>query len=467
MILVFIPPFSSSSSFFLLESCLLNPVITTVLDAVYVCSLSRLLVSMPEDFLKPIHFSLFWKLLFFPCFEVCRMANRCVLRLISIYENDLFPSQIMMMSKESSSNNLSLTESPWWRAWFPWANAMNPTTFAIDDDHHYDLSDPASTSTSTLSTVTLPVEMTSYFDSFLEKYPVLHSLIVDTVDCLDYGNPSTLLRTNPFDFPSKFPYSKLSPVYGVIYGWHTILTIIEGNRISNQRTTLLKNRFLKSNAIQGIISFISDLFLLTQSTQQQQQQEKEDSNHSSDSSILSHAYQLPRLEKLLETCTFATIDIMEEDDYVSELDYLVFHSAWLYLRLLKIDPLAVRHFLMESRDRGGSRRVEKWTELYFSPGIIQHELDLVVQNNSFSSSSTTLASSFSLNAHRALREVIMKFHIEDVQMELVLRLPTLYPLRPIEIIGVQRVGITEGQWRKWLLSMTAFLNVRMDQSLML
>jgi hypothetical protein len=41
-------------------------------------------------------------------------------------------------------------------------------------------------------------------------------------------------------------------------------------------------------------------------------------------------------------------------------------------------------------------------------------------------------------------------------LQVIIRVPPSYPLRPVEVDGV-RAGVSEAVWRKWLLSMHTLL----------
>ena len=43
-------------------------------------------------------------------------------------------------------------------------------------------------------------------------------------------------------------------------------------------------------------------------------------------------------------------------------------------------------------------------------------------------------------------------------LEVVLRVPPSYPLRPIQVDGTRRVGVSEGKWKKWALAMRTLLD---------
>ena len=56
------------------------------------------------------------------------------------------------------------------------------------------------------------------------------------------------------------------------------------------------------------------------------------------------------------------------------------------------------------------------------------------------------------------REVIATYKLNDEgSMELVIQLPTNYPLGNINVETGRKVGVTSSQWRNWMLQLTTFL----------
>ena len=56
------------------------------------------------------------------------------------------------------------------------------------------------------------------------------------------------------------------------------------------------------------------------------------------------------------------------------------------------------------------------------------------------------------------REVTATFVADEVTVELVIRLPPLYPLRNVEVEGRKRLGISEKRWRRWTLQIIQLLS---------
>lgn len=49
-------------------------------------------------------------------------------------------------------------------------------------------------------------------------------------------------------------------------------------------------------------------------------------------------------------------------------------------------------------------------------------------------------------------EVQARYAVEDLSVQLSLTVPDSFPLKPIDVIGGQRLGISETKWRSWILS---------------
>jgi hypothetical protein len=61
---------------------------------------------------------------------------------------------------------------------------------------------------------------------------------------------------------------------------------------------------------------------------------------------------------------------------------------------------------------------------------------------------------------RGTNEVVIEYNVEDsATLDLAIRFPSTYPLRPVEIDGGggSRAGVQEGRWKSWILNITAVL----------
>jgi hypothetical protein len=52
----------------------------------------------------------------------------------------------------------------------------------------------------------------------------------------------------------------------------------------------------------------------------------------------------------------------------------------------------------------------------------------------------------------AVNEVTASYIVDEQAMEIAVRLPAEYPLKPVEVKDVRRVGVDERKWKAWLLA---------------
>lgn len=64
---------------------------------------------------------------------------------------------------------------------------------------------------------------------------------------------------------------------------------------------------------------------------------------------------------------------------------------------------------------------------------------------------------FSVTVSKSAYEIVATYKKEETGMDLVIRLPNCYPLRPVDVECTRSLGISEVKQRKWLLSLTAFV----------
>lgn len=65
---------------------------------------------------------------------------------------------------------------------------------------------------------------------------------------------------------------------------------------------------------------------------------------------------------------------------------------------------------------------------------------------------------FSVNVSKAANEVVATYKKDETGVDLVIRLPASYPLRPVDVDCTRSLGISELKQRKWLMSMMLFLS---------
>ena len=57
------------------------------------------------------------------------------------------------------------------------------------------------------------------------------------------------------------------------------------------------------------------------------------------------------------------------------------------------------------------------------------------------------------------------YTIDEGSTEIVIQLPSNFPLGPVSVDSSKRVGVTAAQWRTWILQLTTFLQVCMAKVL--
>lgn len=64
---------------------------------------------------------------------------------------------------------------------------------------------------------------------------------------------------------------------------------------------------------------------------------------------------------------------------------------------------------------------------------------------------------FSISVSKSANEVVATYTKDETGMDLVIRLPSSYPLRPVDVDCMRSLGISEVKQRKWLMSMSSFV----------
>ncbi|KAK9723285.1 hypothetical protein K7432_002034 [Basidiobolus ranarum] len=157
----------------------------------------------------------------------------------------------------------------------------------------------------------------------------------------------------------------------------------------------------------------------------------------------------------------ATFDLSKwrvDSFQVQGLDYqhdfgLQLLAGHVYFRTLMSTPSLVRSWWIESRNRQLNLLVDTYTEKYFSEMIIQEELQQIQRDDV---KSQLEDDNMGIRISRT-NDVTATYKIDDTSLEMVIRLPTNFPLRQVDVEGTRRVAVTEARWRSWLLAVTSVI----------
>ncbi|GAB4824288.1 hypothetical protein Ancab_007175 [Ancistrocladus abbreviatus] len=125
-------------------------------------------------------------------------------------------------------------------------------------------------------------------------------------------------------------------------------------------------------------------------------------------------------------------------------------AAAMFGLMLRVLPAYVRGWFGDIRDRSTSSAIEFFTKSWCSPHLIADELSQIKKVN-------FADECFSVSVSKSANEVIATYTKDETGMDLVIRLPASYPLRPVDVECMRSLGISEVKQRKWLLSMMAFV----------
>jgi hypothetical protein len=128
---------------------------------------------------------------------------------------------------------------------------------------------------------------------------------------------------------------------------------------------------------------------------------------------------------------------------------LAAHLYWLALRLL---PAAVRGWWGFLKNRGLSIAVEEFTAKCFTGLVVDWELGEVM------SADKELFEGIVVK--RIGSDIAANYEVEEAVLGLLLRLPSSFPLKQVEITestNTNRAGVADARWKAWLLSVASVM----------
>ncbi|CAO1635927.1 unnamed protein product [Sympodiomycopsis kandeliae] len=138
------------------------------------------------------------------------------------------------------------------------------------------------------------------------------------------------------------------------------------------------------------------------------------------------------------------VDLLEPSEAAS-LQQLATH---IYLRALLYVPAMVRDWWVGIKDRQFSMAIANFTIRHCSPIIASRELSHVRDPDSKARLQDEAMSIKILGSS----EVVATYTVDEHPMEIGVKIPHDYPLHGVEVRDIRRVGVSESQWRAWLLA---------------
>lgn len=129
-------------------------------------------------------------------------------------------------------------------------------------------------------------------------------------------------------------------------------------------------------------------------------------------------------------------------------------AAHVYFRTLVHLPTQVRDWWLAVRDRQLSLFVSHFTAKFCTPLLAERELSHLRDPSALA----RLQDESMTVRVMSSNEVVATYTVDEHPMEIGVRLPPDYPLHGVEIRDIKRVGVSEAQWRAWLLSVQQLLS---------
>lgn len=130
-------------------------------------------------------------------------------------------------------------------------------------------------------------------------------------------------------------------------------------------------------------------------------------------------------------------------------------AANIFCRLLRLVPNLIRNWLEKFADT--TKVLHTFVEKYISPILIARESSRLLRYKSGKSDSQL---NFCNQKSSTTHAIIAFYKIEDFSMKLKLSIPRSYPLRPVKVEGLEKVGISETKWRTLVLASQSLLSTQ-------
>jgi hypothetical protein len=124
-------------------------------------------------------------------------------------------------------------------------------------------------------------------------------------------------------------------------------------------------------------------------------------------------------------------------------------STHVFYRALENVPQLVRNWYEACKDRQLAMSFISVVTRHISPVLIEHEFAVIREPGVLK---TLEDDSLTVRVLSASAEITARYTIDEQPMEIVIKLPQEYPLRNVEVKEVNRVGVTEGKWRGWMMN---------------
>ncbi|GAA5878216.1 hypothetical protein JCM16303_002689 [Sporobolomyces ruberrimus] len=143
-----------------------------------------------------------------------------------------------------------------------------------------------------------------------------------------------------------------------------------------------------------------------------------------------------------------------------EAQTLPVFAAHVYYRSLQAVPSLIRTYWASLQNLQLSRTIQTFTSRNFSPLLIAAELSSLRDPSSETGKQLRDNDDFTVKVAAGANEVKCVFIVDEESMEIGVKVPNEFPLVGVEVRDVRKVGVTDKQWRAWLLAMQQVISTQ-------
>jgi hypothetical protein len=138
---------------------------------------------------------------------------------------------------------------------------------------------------------------------------------------------------------------------------------------------------------------------------------------------------------------------------------LITLSTHVFYRALENVPQLVRNWYEACKDRQLAMAFIAIVQKHLSPVLIEHEFAVIRAPGILKNLEDD---ELSVRILSASGEITARYVIDEQPMEILIKLPQDYPLRNVEVKEINRVGVTEGKWRGWMINVQQLVMSRVS-----
>ncbi|XP_067945873.1 E3 ubiquitin-protein ligase listerin-like [Watersipora subatra] len=126
-------------------------------------------------------------------------------------------------------------------------------------------------------------------------------------------------------------------------------------------------------------------------------------------------------------------------------------ACWIYYNLIRVLPAVVRSWY-KGVEKRTNVLLDRFTAKYVSPRLCKDEMEEVQTNTALS-----CAENLTVKVRSASREILATYTLEEFSIELLIVLPSNYPVGVASVECSKKLGVAANEWRKWMLQLNTFL----------